>query len=197
MGYSTAPIVVTRNMHFLLPLLEAEGSPLTWHVPGKARWLAHRIYSALAAARANSEIFPDVAELQQIYRISVVDPDTLQAIPRSSTVSAEPLLPQTDVAAQGIAHIKHLWRTTTPRGRLHLPTVRLSEQQLADLWLWGQAEDALIFEDSGAITLLPLEGNEDLVSLAYRPISDDASLPAEEPVFTERGSTRARDSHGG
>lgn len=190
MAYSENPITVERMLPYLEPL--EEGGEVRWRAPGKARWLAYRIREALAIAREHQQRFPSIAEMAEHYRIEVhgkdevharlkprveveTEPLTLRAwAPRPYVGMAEAIVE--DISSSEVL-MKEWAREGRTAGKLYFPNTDLGPDGLMVLWEWAQNEGVLIFENLGAITLLPKEGNEDAAEFAWDPSELDTENP--------------------
>lgn len=175
MAYSQNPVTVERMLSYLKPLVD--GQECIWRTaPNKSRWLAYRIREALAVAREFPERFPELARSR--YRIEVLSSQEVRArfsaapeievgvyseeIPRSARVQTE----ETRTAQQ----IMDDWFENPKREKMYFPNADLDDHELVALYKWATDEaQVLMFENAGALTLLPLEGNEDTADYAWTP----------------------------
>jgi hypothetical protein len=178
MAYSESPVTVQRMLPYLQPLIDGEGQA-AWRVEeGRARRFAYRVREALYAAQLHPDLFPELAALE--VRVAVVSRSHVQATLRLPEFVAEPLDEdlassprQTTVEttrAPGVGHILDLWhRRLMPEDKLYVPHANLKREELHKLWTHLQPSGAIFFEAAGALTILPLMGNEDSAPFAWNP----------------------------
>lgn len=183
MAYSDSPITVQRMEPYLAPLLG--GNEVKYKVPGRARWLAYRIREALAVAKLHHEKFPDFAELGDTLRVLVRGFDEVHVVrkqPARIEVETLPQWAEPPTLSRAEAIVRE---TITPevivqewvregRGgdKLYFPNADLSREALLQLHEWAQEAGVLLFENLGALTLMPLAGNEDLCEFAWDPTEE-------------------------
>lgn len=185
MAFSESPITVQRMMPYLGPLIE--GRETLWRTePNRSKWFAYRVREALFAARMNPTQFPELAAAR--FRVEVLSSREVRAKPRPSLEESA----QTEVVPQSVARmetgdvgsaeqiIAH-WEglSAAARTKVYFPNADLHKEDLKDLWAWACEAEVLVFENLGAITLLPKIGNEEAADYAFNP-SDLEGEPSYE-----------------
>lgn len=178
MGYSHSAVTVENARPYIDSLLGAE--EVVWRTsPRRARWLAAKIREALTIAREDfPEEYPEFAAMK--VKVEVLSGERVRARPRDipqvevDSVLIESVIPRVRAASElgtfDTAGIKARWEIKSPlEERLHFPEANLPKEGLLDLYEWAQANGVLMFENAGAVTLLPLQGNEDSADYAFTP----------------------------
>jgi hypothetical protein len=179
-GYSKNPITLERMLPWLEPLKQG---PTTYRTePGRSAWFAYRVRAALHAARANADRWPEWAALAPV-RVEVLSDTEVRvtpgAAPRISWAAAEaPRDVRTGVSSgTSLDSIKERWELRSVlEDRLYFPEAYLGPKDLHALWEWAREAGVLLFENAGALTLLPLRGNEDAADYAWDPSDLDEAL---------------------
>jgi hypothetical protein len=179
MAYSTNPITVERMLPYLEPL--RGGNEVKYKAPGRARWLAYRIREALAVAKLHPERFPDFAALGDTLRVLVRGFDEVHVVHKQRIeVEALPQWAESPApAARAEAVVREVispevivqeWvREGRGGDKLYFPNADLDREALLQLHEWAQEAGVLLFENLGALTLMPLAGNEELREFTWDP----------------------------
>lgn len=175
MAYSTSPLTLKRMEDYLLPL--RGGGELQWGVePHRVRWFSYKLREALALLRTlPEEDIPEKLRGLPDYRIEVVNARTVRAVPKDlpdievkEAKTGRSTMETTQVTS--LQNIVDRWTIRAPQeDRIYFPNTMLSGEQLLDLHEWASESGVIFFENAGALTLMPHEGNEDAAEFAWSP----------------------------
>lgn len=174
MGYSTNPAVLEDFLaEYSLDDMKL-GLPCAWEVSGnQAQAFAYRLRQALYIAAANPELYPELAEAQRKYRVTVPTASRVEAIPSAvkaakvSVVSErvatavhggdEPFgRPSPQVRLDSAASVQASWQQRGPSNDpLHIRAHQLSYNELVKLYAWCEAHvpKLMMFEAGGSLTV--------------------------------------------
>ena len=179
MGYSKNPRTAIAMLKELRPLLD--GTAVCYRTsPDRTAWMRYRLYDALQATRYYRQYEgPEREELAQLSALAdsvqfkVVSDREIIARPKEPAtieVTLTEVMPFTTVQTEGALdelQIMYRWQNRGEQKKMYFPYARLSEAQMQNLYALCSANDVLLFEADGALTLV--EWDEDLADEAWRP----------------------------